>query len=46
MIKISKLYVHPLKSAAAVSVDKVSIDAFGLENDRRWMLVDERGDFL
>lgn len=46
MIKISELYVHPLKSAAAVSVDKVSIDAFGLENDRRWMLVDEKGIFL
>lgn len=46
MIKISELYIHPLKSAAAVAVDKVSIDRFGLENDRRWMLVDEKGVFL
>lgn len=46
MIKISELYIHPLKSAAAISVDKVSIDIFGLKNDRRWMLVDEKDSFL
>lgn len=46
MVKISELYIHPLKSAAAISVDKVSIDSFGLESDRRWMLVDEKGIFL
>lgn len=45
-MKISELFIHPLKSAAAVSVDKASIDAFGFEHDRRWMLVDEKGDFL
>lgn len=46
MIKVSELYIHPLKSAAAISVNKARIDAFGFENDRRWMLVDEKGIFL
>ena len=46
MITVSELYIHPLKSAASVAVDKVAIDTFGLQYDRRWMLVDESGDFL
>lgn len=46
MVTISELYIHPLKSAASISVTKASIDAFGFENDRRWMLVDNKGIFL
>jgi len=45
-ITISELYIHPLKSAASVPVNKSVVDALGLENDRRWMLVDDKGDFL
>ncbi|MDH5424863.1 MAG: MOSC domain-containing protein [Gammaproteobacteria bacterium] len=45
-MKVSELYIHPLKSAAAVAVTKAAIDAFGFEHDRRWMLVDEKGEFL
>ena len=46
MIEVSGLYIHPLKSAAAVSVEKIEIDDFGFRNDRRWMLVDDEGKFL
>lgn len=46
VVTISELYIYPLKSAASISVTKVSIDAFGFENDRRWMLVDDKGVFL
>lgn len=46
MIKVTELYVYPLKSAAANRVEKAKIDEFGLQNDRRWMLVDSQGGFL
>jgi len=45
-ITISELYIHPLKSAASVSVKKATLDNLGFENDRRWMLVDPDGNFL
>lgn len=45
-ITVSELFIHPLKSAAAISMDKVVLDQFGVENDRRWMLVDQKGHFL
>lgn len=46
MIKISELYIHPLKSAAAISLEQGLLDEFGLQHDRRWMLVDDKGHFL
>lgn len=46
MIKVSELYIHPLKSAASISVEKATIDELGLVNDRRWMLVDDNNQFL
>jgi len=45
-IIISELYIHPLKSAASVSVKKATLDNLGFEGDRRWMLTDANGDFL
>jgi len=46
LIKVSELYIHPLKSAASISVEKSKLDELGLVNDRRWMLVDENNQFL
>jgi len=46
VITISELYIHPLKSAAAISLEQVLLDEFGLQYDRRWMLTDEKGNFL
>lgn len=40
---VSALYVHPLKSAAAVSVGDIELDARGATGDRRWMLIDNEG---
>jgi uncharacterized protein YcbX len=42
-VRISKLIIYPLKSAAGIQLESASIDSFGLNNDRRWMLVDEQG---
>jgi MOSC domain-containing protein len=46
VLEISELYIHPLKSAASIAVEKVALDDFGLQYDRRWMLVDDSGNFL
>jgi uncharacterized protein YcbX len=43
---VSALFVHPLKSAAAVAVDTLPLDELGAINDRRWMLIDENGKFI
>ncbi len=41
--RVSALFVHPLKSAAAIPVDELTLDARGAVGDRRWMLVDADG---
>jgi uncharacterized protein len=43
---ISQLIVYPVKSCAGVPVQEVILVDTGLEFDRAWMVVDERGDFL
>ncbi|MEP6779848.1 MAG: MOSC N-terminal beta barrel domain-containing protein [Gemmatimonadaceae bacterium] len=45
-IRVSALFIHPLKSAASIAVDSLELDECGAVNDRRWMLVDESGTFL
>lgn len=44
--RVGALYVHPIKSCAAVPVNEALVIETGLEFDRAWMVVDERGDFL
>ena len=43
---ISGLYVYPIKSCAGVAVKDAILTETGLEFDRAWMVVDEKGDFL
>lgn len=43
---ISELYIHPLKSAAAIRCEHLDIEPRGARDDRRWMLVDEHGRFI
>jgi len=43
---VSQLAIYPVKSCAQVILEKSQIDHFGLQWDRRWMLVDEKGKFL
>ncbi len=40
---VAALFVYPLKSAAAIAVDTMTLDARGAEGDRRWMLVGANG---
>jgi hypothetical protein len=45
-VTLSALYVYPIKSCAGISIDSAELSATGLRHDRRWMLVDETGDFM
>lgn len=45
-IKLSGIYIYPIKSAAGISLSTAQVSDRGLQYDRRWMLVDEQGKFL
>lgn len=46
MVTLSQLRIYPIKSCAGIRVSKVALSAYGLESDRRWMLIDQDGRFL
>ena len=46
MIDLVDIKIYPIKSLAAISVASAKVEPKGLELDRRWMLVDEEGQFL
>ncbi|MEO6016500.1 MAG: MOSC N-terminal beta barrel domain-containing protein [Polaromonas sp.] len=43
---VSRLYVYPVKSCAGVQVQEAILTETGLEFDRAWMVVDDKGGFL
>lgn len=43
---IAQLWIHPIKSCAAVSVQEAELTPTGLAWDRTWMVVDEEGEFV
>jgi uncharacterized protein YcbX len=45
-MRISELHVFPIKGAAGVALTRTTLDAFGMADDRRWMIVDDRGVFV
>jgi uncharacterized protein YcbX len=45
-LRVAGLFIHPIKSAAACSVDEAEVGELGLELDRRFMVVDEKGSFV
>lgn len=45
-IEVSNLSIYPVKSCRGTSQNSARVEAFGLENDRRWMVVDENGVML
>ncbi len=40
---VSSLSIYPVKSCREVSQNSSFVEDFGLQNDRRWMVVDEQG---
>jgi uncharacterized protein len=45
-IRLSELHIYPIKSARGIAVPSARVERRGLEHDRRWMVVDEQGNFL
>ena len=43
---ISEIVVYPVKSLGGISVNSASLTDRGLKHDRRWMLINERYQFL
>lgn len=46
MYTLSSLHIYPVKSLAGISLEAAAVQSRGLQYDRRWMLVDERGMFV
>jgi len=45
-LRLSALHVYPIKSAAGLAPGQWTVDDFGLQYDRRWMVVDRNGGML
>ncbi len=43
---VSGLSIYPVKSLAGLDLPRARVEAMGLAHDRRWMVVDEGGEFL
>lgn len=46
MPTLSQIYVYPVKSLAGIQVKQWPVDKTGLRYDRKWMLIDDNGQFL
>lgn len=45
-LKISDLWIYPIKSLAGIQLSTSNVENRGLQYDRRWVLVDENGIFV
>ena len=45
-MRLSELWVYPVKSLGGISLDTAEVEERGLRHDRRWMVVDAGGHFL
>jgi uncharacterized protein YcbX len=46
MLKVSQLYIYPVKSLGGITLDKAIVTERGFQYDRRWMLVDHNNLFI
>lgn len=44
--RLARLFVYPVKSCAGVELREALLTETGLDLDRAWMVVDERGEFV
>lgn len=44
--RIARLFVYPVKSCAGIEVQEAVLTETGLDLDRAWMVVDEKGEFV
>lgn len=43
---LSEIHIYPVKSLGGIALDEARVETFGLQHDRRWMIVDETGRFV
>ncbi len=43
---IAELYIYPIKSCGAISLQSVKTDKYGLQHDRQWMIINKNNEFL
>ncbi|MDQ6813062.1 MAG: MOSC N-terminal beta barrel domain-containing protein, partial [Bacteroidota bacterium] len=43
---LQNIYVYPIKSLGGIELQQAEVEQTGLQYDRRWMLTDEKGNFL
>ena len=46
MLRVSQLYIYPVKSLGGIALDKATVTDRGFQYDRRWMLVDHNNLFI
>lgn len=46
MLKVSQLYIYPVKSLAGISLNSAMVTDRGFKYDRRWMLIDKNNRFI
>ena len=44
--QLTEINIYPVKSLGGISLDEAEVTDRGLKYDRRWMLVDENGNFM
>lgn len=45
-MKVSEIIIYPIKSLGGISLKKSLVETKGLRYDRRWLLVNEKNEFL
>jgi uncharacterized protein len=45
-VRLARLHIYPIKSARGIELEESEVDRFGLQYDRRWMVVNPSGEFL
>ena len=45
-LNLSEIFIYPVKSMSGISVKSAKVTERGLQNDRRWLLVDEKNIFI
>ena len=43
---VKELYIYPIKSLVGIPVQSAKAEEMGFEYDRRWMLIDEKNQFI
>jgi len=46
MLRVSELYIYPIKSLGGIKLEKALVTDRGFEYDRRWMLIDTNNRFI